>query len=552
MNLQKKIKKIWELEISSFYLILGSFTFGTLYFYLSRNNYDLSSQSYTSISIYTGLLLFLISKLNNENNFERNFIILIFFHFSLFYISKFFNHYIFSTITFSIAIFILFKTKKINFFKIHPKNNESKLISFLLGSFGSFYVIYTQTFRNMVTTLYEVQLLNGTIHHDSLYRAAIANLFYTTGSPSVGINNLNTIKTHYFSELYLSVFSNTIHPGESVLFNIYFFQIIFIPSLIFLLISSKRKAGSLIYFYIILVCLTLVNSYWGTKSFNNLSFEVSVIFFVLGFDYLNKINKQKKISFGNLFLLSIILNITFLSKVLTGLALALILLINLNFKKIKYQHLFSIIFLTSFPSVNLLLITFDFPSTLDIWKAQYKTTTTVILSFLVLLNIKELNKRLLSTLFLLFTSSVIFSYYVNSWNQSFFLEFMVFIYIVLTSSSFKSSKNSLVLLILLIFNLAFLNDNLKKIDENLTNFMTRNVSNINYESEFQNLKKDFEDFEKFQTVILRESSFVWDNGYSCQYPFLITQALTSRQIEVYPPKEFIDCKGYGINETPFG
>lgn len=552
MNLQKKIKKIWELEMSSFYLIFGSFTFGTLYFYLSRYYYDLSSQSYILISIYTGLLLFIISNFNDGKNFERDFIFSLFFHFSLFYISKFFNNNIFSIITPSFLIFILFKTKKVNLFKENIKNNQIKLISFLLGSFGSFYVIYTQTFRNMVTSLNEVQLLNGTIHHDSLYRSAIANLFYTTGSPSVGINNLNTIKTHFFSELYLSVFSNTIHPGESVLFNIYFFQIIFIPSLIFLLISNKRKAGSLIYFYIILICLTLVNSYWGTKSFNNLPFEVSVIFFVMGFDYLNKINKQKKISFGNLFLLSVILNITFLSKVLTGLALALILLINLNFKKIKYQHLVYIIFLTSFPAVNLFLTTLEYPSTLDIWKAQYKTTTTFILLFLVLLNIKELNKRLLATLFLLFTSSVIFSYYINSWNQSFFLEFMVFIYIVLTSTNFKSSKNSLLLLIFLIFNLTFLNDNLKTIDENLTNFITKDVSNINYESEFQNLKKDFADFEKFQTVILRENSFVWDNGYSCQYPFLITQALTSRQVEVYPPKEFIDCKGYGINETPFG
>ena len=105
-------------------------------------------------------------------------------------------------------------------------------------------------------------------------------MFYVTGVPTTGINSLNRINTNYFSEIYLSIFSNTINPGESTIFNLYFFQVVFVPSVIFLLISKNRKVGNLFLFYLILASLTLVSSCWSTKSFNNLPFQVSIMFCV--------------------------------------------------------------------------------------------------------------------------------------------------------------------------------------------------------------------------------------------------------------------------------
>ena len=132
-------------------------------------------------------------------------------------------------------------------------------------------------------------------------------------------------------------------------------------------------------------------------------------------------------------LLSIILNLTFISKVMTGLAFALILIINLNFKKIDYRNLIMVVGLFSYPTINILFITSIYTSSLKIWDADYKIRTSIVHFLLVLLNLYNLNKTHKLTLILLFTSSIIFSYFINSWNQSFFLEFMVFIFIVITS-----------------------------------------------------------------------------------------------------------------------
>lgn len=545
----KSFKIFFNLRVYSVQLIFGSFSFSVFYFFLNRFNFNLNLSQYYLVSIYTAILLYFIAKLSTENNFEKYFILLLFFHTFLFYLSKFTNNKFISIIFLSVflLIFLYRKTTESTDFKYD--NYVEKLISFLLGIIGSSYIIYTQIFRKLVTPLHEINILDGTFHHDSLLRAAIANMFYVTGVPTTGINNLNRINTHYFSEIYLSIFSNTINPGESTVFNLYFFQIVFVPSVIFLLISKNRKVGNLFLFYLILASLTLVNSYWGTKSFNNLPFEVSVIFFILGFDYLNRINKKKSISFGNLVLLSIILNLTFISKVMTGLALALILIINLNYKKIDYRNLIIVVGLLSYPTINILFITSIYTSSLKIWDADYKIHTSIILFLLVLLNLYHLNKIHKLTLISLFTSSLIFSYFINSWNQSFFLEFIVFIFIVITSREYIKSKNSIIFLAVLIFSLTFLKGgNLAIIKSNLFNAFPESSNEVNYEMEFGRLMKEYSDFKNYDTVIIDSNSFVWDVGYSCQYRYLITPALISKQIITNPPEKFIDCKGYSIND----
>ena len=545
----KTFKDFFNLKVYSVQLIFGSFTFSVFYFFLNRINFNLSQSSYYLVSIYTAILLYFIAKLSIENKFEKYFIILLFFHAILFYLSKITNNKFISFIFLVIVVSIFLYRKKTEDTEIKYDNYVGKLISFLLGVIGSSYVVYTQIFRKLVTPLHEISILDGTFHHDSLLRTAIANMFYVTGVPTTGINSLNRINTHYFSEIYLSIFSNTINQGESTIFNLYFFQIVFVPSVIFLLISKNRKVGNLFLFYLILASLTLVSSYWGTKSFNNLPFQVSVIFFVLGFDYMNQINKQKSISFGNLFLLSIIINLTFITKVLTGLALALILIINLNYKKIDYRSLIIVAGLLSFPTINILFITSVYTNSLKIWDADYKVQTSIVLFLLVLLNLYHLNQRLKITLILLFTFSLFFSYFVNSWNQSFFLEFVVFIFIVIISQEFVKSKTSIIFLVILTLSLTFLKENnIGFIKSNLLNAFPQSVSGLDYQEEFGRFIKQYSIYENFDVVYIDNDSFVWDAGYSCQYRYLITPALISKQIIANPPEEYIDCKGYSISD----
>ncbi len=545
----KSFQNFFNLRVNSVQLIFGSLTFSLFYFFLNRFNFNLNLSQYYLVTIYTAILLYFIAKLSIEKKFEKYFILLLFFHTFLFYLSKFTNNKFISIILLAIVLLIFLYRKTTESTEIKYYSYVENLISFLLGIIGSSYVVYTQIFRKLVTPLHEINILEGTFHHDSLYRAAIANMFYVTGVPTTGINNLNRINNHYFSEIYLSIFSNTINPGESTIFNLYFFQIVFVPSVIFLLISKNRKAGNLILFYLILVSLTLVHSYWGTKSFNNLPFEVSVIFFILGFDYLNQINKKRSISFGNLVLLSIILNLTFISKVLTGLALALILIINLDYKKIDYRSLIIVVGLLSYPTINILFITSMYTSSLKIWDANYKVQTSIVLFLLVLLNLYHLNKIHKLTLILLFTSSIIFSYFINSWNQSFFLEFMVFIFIVITSQEYVKSKYSIIFLVILTFSLTFLREgNLTTIKSNLFNAFPESSNEVNYELEFGRLIKAYSDYKYYDIVFINSNSFVWDSGYSCQYRYLITPALISKQTITNPPDEFIDCKGYSIND----
>ena len=521
---------------------------GTVYFYFVRVNY-FPSNSYILVTIYTLFLLLVSCKLIAKKNFEKYFIIFLFFQFVIYSTSKFFGNVLITLVILIIVTTILFYKK---FFQIYSTDFEPtmvKVISFLLGLLGSLYVIYTQIFRKLVTPLHEFQILKGTFHHDSLYRSAIANLFYSTGIPSVGVNNLDIVKTHYFSEVYLSIFSNTINPGGSVLFNLYFFQIIFIPTLIFLLISNNRKAGNLIFFYSILACLTLISNYWGTKSFNNLPFEVSVIFFLLGFQYLKKINNKNYISIGNLLLLSVLLNLTFLSKVQTGLVLTLIILLNLNFKKVKFVNIASVAVLTSFPTINLLLVTYKWTSALDMLQSQFKTRTTFVLFLLILLNLDYKNIKKSITLITIFVSSIIFSYYTNSGNQSFFLEFLVFIFVVIEVSKFSKIKNSIYLMAVLIFYLLFQPGNALSIYYNLKSFIPDYSNEVNYKTDYENLLSSYESLNSFEVITHDADSFVWKNGYSCQYSFLITQALISKQIRTYPPENFINCQNYGITSV---
>ena len=545
----KSFQNFFDLRVNSVQLIFGSLTFSLFYFFLNRFNFNLNLSQYYLVTIYTAILLYFIAKLSIEKKFEKYFILLLFFHTFLFYLSKFTNNKFISIILLGIVLLIFLYRKTTESTEIKYYSYVENLISFLLGIIGSSYVVYTQIFRKLVTPLHEINILEGTFHHDSLYRAAIANMFYVTGVPTTGINNLNRINNHYFSEIYLSIFSNTINPGESTIFNLYFFKIVFVPSVIFLLISKNRKVGNLILFFLILASLTLVHSYWGTKSFNNLPFVVSVIFFILGFDYLNQINKKRSISFGNLVLLSIILNLTFISKVTTGLALALILIINLDYKKIDYRSLIIVVGLLSYPTINILFITSMYTSSLKILDVNYKVQTSIVLFLLVLLNLYHLKKIHKLTLILLFTSSIIFSYFINSWNQSFFLEFMVFIFIVITSQEYVKSKYSIIFLVILTFSLTFLREgNLTTIKSNLFNAFPENSNEVNYELEFGRLIKAYSDYKYYDIVFINSNSFVWDSGYSCQYRYLITPALISKQTITNPPDEFIDCKGYSIND----
>tara|TARA_B100000427_G_C15177149_1_gene449873 strand:- start:83 stop:481 length:399 start_codon:yes stop_codon:yes gene_type:complete len=126
---------------------------------------------------------------------------------------------------------------------------------------------------------------------------------------------------------------------------------------------------------------------------------------------------------------------------------------------------------------------------------------------------------------------------------------MVFIFIVITSQEYVKSKYSIIFLVILTFSLTFLREgNLTTIKSNLFNAFPENSNEVNYELEFGRLIKAYSDYKYYDIVFINSNSFVWDSGYSCQYRYLITPALISKQTITNPPDEFIDCKGYSIND----
>ena len=168
--------------------------------------YELDSLIYIIFSIYTFFLIFTIYCISERDNFEELFLGYLASHFLLFYFSK----YTKSPTPLLIVSTVLLGFYFLNYSNFKQQSNRyfSSIISYCLGLITSVYILYTQSYRKLVTPNHELELLNGTLHHDTLYRSAIANLFFQTGKPTVGINNLNNIETHFFSEIYLSVFTN--------------------------------------------------------------------------------------------------------------------------------------------------------------------------------------------------------------------------------------------------------------------------------------------------------------------------------------------------------
>jgi len=433
-------------------------------------------------------------------------------------------------------------------FKQQSNRYFSSIISYCLGLITSVYILYTQTYRKLLTPSHELELLNGTLHHDTLYRSAIANLFFQTGVPTVGINNLNIVQTHFFSEIYLSVFTNTLYPGESSLFFIYFFQIIFIPAIFLLVFSNKRNSWKLSLLLGVILCQTIINDIWGTKTFNNLPFTVSLIFFMMGYSYITKLNNQSRINLYNLSVLGVYLLLTLYSKILTGLALGLIFLLCLNYKKVDIKDIVVVLMVVIYPIYSIVFNTSQYIGTDDILNSNWKIQTTLSVFILLTINYAFIPRKEKLPVVALFLSSAIFSYLINSGNQSFFLEFVVVLFLIMIlKTSFQFIVTSFTIGILIVYFLT-VTPQLGFVKGNFLNLFSIQDSPRSISSSYESWLEKIKSIESTKTVELAKDSFIWDIGYSCQYSYLLTQAVVSRPIIVYPPKELQSCKGYGISK----
>lgn len=506
--------------------------------------YELEVSVYIIFSIYTFFLIFTIYCISGQENFEELFLGYLASHFLLFYLSKYTKSPILLIIV-SIA-FSLFYFLNYSSFKQQFNGYISGTISYCLGFITSAYILYTQTYRKLITPIHELELLNGTLHHDTLFRSAIANLFFQTGKPTVGINNLNNIETHFFSEIYLSIFTNTLYPGESSLFYIYFFQIVFIPTIFLIVFSIKRYSWKLVLLLGVILCQTVINNYWGAKTFNNLPFTVSLIFFTIGYNYLIKLNNQNRITVYNLFVLGTYLLISIYSKVHTGLALGLIILLSLDYKKVDIKHVLFILTIIIYPIYQIIFITSQYTDSFNIFIPDYKIQTTLAVIFLLINNYASIPSKEKLPALALFVSSVIFSYSVNSGTTSFFLEFLFVLFLIMIlKTSFQFIATSLTLGVLIIYlatpQIGFIQNNFK--------YLFAHQDSPKYlASSYETWLEKIKPLENTTTVDIAEDSFIWGIGYSCQYSYLITQAVVSKQITASPPKEFENCNAYGISK----
>lgn len=539
--------KFLKVKLSKLAIFSGYLSFSFFYFFYIRLMYELEVSVYIIFSIYTFFLIFTIYCISGQENFEELFLGYLASHFLLFYLSKYTKSPILLIIV-SIA-FSLFYFLNYSSFKQHFNGYISGTISYFLGFITSAYILYTQTYRKLITPIHEIDLLNGTLHHDTLFRSAIANLFFQTGKPTVGINNQNSIESHFFSEIYLSVFTNTLYPGESSLFYIYFFQIVFIPAIFLIVFSIKRYSWKLALLLGVILCQTVINYYWGAKTFNNLPFTVSLIFFTIGYDYIIKLNNQNRINLNNLYVLGAYLLISLYSKIHTGLALGLIILLSLNFKKIDIKNILFVLMTIIYPVYHILFTTAQYTDSFDIVYPEWKIQTTLAVFLLLIINYSFIPKREKLPVFALFLSSVIFSYLINSGSTSFFLEFVFVLFLIMIlKTSLQFIATSLTLGILIVYFIFFATPQIDFIQRNFVNLFAQKESPEYLTSSYETWLEKVTPPENTITVDLAEDSFIWDIGYSCQYPYLITQAVVSKQITASPPKEFENCKGYGISK----
>lgn len=538
------LDKLLKLKISKLAILIGYISFSFFYFFYTRMMYELDVSVYITFSIYTFFLIFTIYCISGQENFEELFLGYLASHFLLFYLSKYTKSPILLIIV--SIVFSLFYFLNYSSFKQHFNGYISGTISYFLGFITSAYILYTQTYRKLITPIHEIELLNGTLHHDTLFRSAIANLFFQTGKPTVGINNLNSIESHFFSEIYLSVFTNTLYPGESSLFYIYFFQIVFIPAIFLIVFSIKRYSWKLALLLGVILCQTVINNYWGAKTFNNLPFTVSLIFFTIGYNYVIKLNNQNRITINNLFVLGAYLLISIYSKVHTGLALGLIILLSLDYKKVDIKHVLIVLMIIIYPIYQIIFITSQYTDSLNIILPEYKIQTTLAVIFLLIINYVSIPRKDKLPALALFVSSVIFSYSVNSGNQSFFLEFLFVLFLIMIlKTSFQFIATSLTLGVLIIY---LVTPQIGFIQNNFKNLFAHQDNPKYLASSYETWLEKIKPLENTTTVDITEDSFIWDIGYSCQYSYLITQAVVSKQITASPPKEFENCKGYGISK----
>ena len=540
------IDKLLKVRISKLAIVSGYLSFSIFYFFNIRMMYELDSSIYIIFSIYTFFIIFTIYCISEQDNFEELFLGYLASHFLLFYFSK----YTKSPIPLIIVATALLWYYFLNYSNFKQQLNRyfSVIISYCLGLITSVYILYTQTYRKLLTPSHELELLNGTLHHDTLYRSAIANLFFQTGVPTVGINNLNIVQTHFFSEIYLSVFTNTLYPGESSLFFIYFFQIIFIPAIFLLVFSNKRNSWKLSLLLGVILCQTIINDIWGTKTFNNLPFTVSLIFFMMGYSYITKLNNQSRINLYNLSVLGVYLLLTLYSKILTGLALGLIFLLCLNYKKVDIKDIVLVLMAVIYPIYSIVFNTSQHIGTDDIFNSNWKIQTTLSVFILLTINYAFIPRKEKLPVVALFLSSAIFSYLINSGNQSFFLEFVVVLFLIMIlKTSFQFIVTSFTIGILIVYFLT-VTPQLGFVKGNFLNLFSIQDSPRSISSSYESWLEKIKPIESTKTVELAKDSFIWDIGYSCQYSYLLTQAVVSRPIIVYPPKELQSCKGYGISK----